>query len=155
MTTQCYFLEQGLLLLELVSDSKKNPDHLTDAYYIRARKIPKIYEKTHEQMTFQNKGFGEMPSARLDSHRNSVQNGMVESSGHFTGTIFVNFFDFSKIDQNFTRNRPEIDQNLPDIDRKSIGNRPEIDRKSSGNRPEIDGESTENRPEVGDHFLCP
>ena len=29
-------------------------------------------------MTFQNKGFGEMPSSRLDSHRNSVQNGMVE-----------------------------------------------------------------------------
>ena len=46
-------------------------------------------------MAFQNKGFGEMPSARLDSHRNSVQNGVVESFPAPTGTIFVNGFDFS------------------------------------------------------------
>ena len=45
-------------------------------------------------MTFQNKGFGEMPSARLDSRRNSVQNGVVESFPALTGTIFVNVFDF-------------------------------------------------------------
>ena len=45
-------------------------------------------------MTLQNKGFGEMPSARLDSRRNSVQNGVVESFPALTGTIFVNFFDF-------------------------------------------------------------
>ena len=45
-------------------------------------------------MTFQNKGVGEMPSARLDSRRNSVQNGVVESFPALTGTIFVNVFDF-------------------------------------------------------------
>ena len=46
-------------------------------------------------MTFQNKGFGEMPSARLDPHRNSVQNGVVESFPALTGTIFVNFLTFA------------------------------------------------------------
>ena len=45
-------------------------------------------------MTFQNKGFGEIPSARLDSHRNSVQNGVVESFPALMGTVFVNVFDF-------------------------------------------------------------
>ena len=45
-------------------------------------------------MTFQNKGFGEMPSSRLDSHRNSVQFGMVESFTAFTATIFVPIFSF-------------------------------------------------------------
>ena len=45
-------------------------------------------------MTFQNKGFGEMPSSRLDSHRNSVQNGMVERFTAFTATIFVPNFSF-------------------------------------------------------------
>ena len=35
-----------------------------------------------------------MPSARLDSRRNSVQNGVVESFPALTGTIFVNVFDF-------------------------------------------------------------
>ena len=44
-------------------------------------------------MTCQNKGFGEMPSARLDSHRNSVRNGVVESFPALTGTIFMNIFD--------------------------------------------------------------
>ena len=43
-------------------------------------------------MTFQNQGFGEMPSARLASHRNSVQNGVVESFPTLTGTIFVFFY---------------------------------------------------------------
>ena len=47
-----------------------------------------------QKKTVQNKGFGEMPSARLDSHRNSVQNGVVESFPAPTGTIFVNVFDF-------------------------------------------------------------
>ena len=36
-----------------------------------------------------------MPSARLDSHRNSVQNGVVESFPAITGTIFVNFLTFA------------------------------------------------------------
>ena len=45
-------------------------------------------------MTFQNKGFGKIPSARLDSHQNSVQNGMVESFPAATATIFMNFLDF-------------------------------------------------------------
>ena len=45
-------------------------------------------------MTFQNKGFGEMPSSRLDSHRNSVQNGMVERFTALTATIFVPNFSF-------------------------------------------------------------
>ena len=45
-------------------------------------------------MTFQNKGFGKIPSAGLDSHRSSVQNGMVESFPAATATIFMNFFDF-------------------------------------------------------------
>ena len=45
-------------------------------------------------MTFRNKGFGEMPSSRLDSHRNSVQNGMVERFTAFTVTIFVPDFSF-------------------------------------------------------------
>ena len=45
-------------------------------------------------MTFQNKGFGEMPSSRLDSHRNSVQFGMVERFTAFTATIFVPNFSF-------------------------------------------------------------
>ena len=35
-----------------------------------------------------------MPSARLDSHRNSVQNGVVMSFPALTGTIFVNFLTF-------------------------------------------------------------
>ena len=45
-------------------------------------------------MTFRNKGFGEMPSSRLDSHRNSVQNGMVERFTAFMATIFVPNFNF-------------------------------------------------------------
>ena len=36
-----------------------------------------------------------MPSARLDSHRNSVQNGVVESFPALTGTIFVNLLTFA------------------------------------------------------------
>ena len=44
-------------------------------------------------MTFQNKGFGEMPSSRLDSHQNSVQNGMVERFTAFMATIFVPNFN--------------------------------------------------------------
>ena len=43
-------------------------------------------------MTFRNKGFGEMSSSRLDSHRNSVQNGMVERVTAFMATIFVQNF---------------------------------------------------------------
>ena len=35
-----------------------------------------------------------MPSARLDSRRNSVQNGVADSFPTVTGTIFVNVFDF-------------------------------------------------------------
>ena len=42
-----------------------------------------------ETMPFQNKGFGEMPSSRLDSHLNPVQNGMVEKFTAFMATIFV------------------------------------------------------------------
>ena len=45
-------------------------------------------------MTFRNKGFGEMPSSRLDSHRNSVQNGMVERLTALMATIFVPNFNF-------------------------------------------------------------
>ena len=45
-------------------------------------------------MTFQNKGFGEMPSSRLDSHRNAMQNGMVEKFTAFTATIFMPIFRF-------------------------------------------------------------
>ena len=45
-------------------------------------------------MTFQNKGFGKIPSARLDSHRHSVQNGTVESFPAAMATIFINFLDF-------------------------------------------------------------
>ena len=44
-------------------------------------------------MTFQNKGVGEMPSSRLDSHRNSVQNGMAERLTAFMATIFVPNFN--------------------------------------------------------------
>ena len=44
-------------------------------------------------MTFRNKGFGEMPSSRLDSHRNSVQDGMVERFIAFMATIFVPNFN--------------------------------------------------------------
>ena len=40
------------------------------------------------------KGFREMLSARLDSHRYSVQNCPAESFPALTGTIFVNVFDF-------------------------------------------------------------
>ena len=47
-----------------------------------------------ENSTFQNKGSGEMPSSRLDSHRNSVQFGMVERFTAFTATIFVPNFSF-------------------------------------------------------------
>ena len=35
-----------------------------------------------------------MPSSRLDSHRNSVQNGMVERFTAFMATIFVPNFNF-------------------------------------------------------------
>ena len=35
-----------------------------------------------------------MPSSRLDSHRNSVQNGMVERFTAFTATIFMPSFSF-------------------------------------------------------------
>ena len=35
-----------------------------------------------------------MPSSRLDSHRNSVQNGMVERFTAFKATIFVPNFSF-------------------------------------------------------------
>ena len=45
-------------------------------------------------MTFQDKGFGKIPSARLDSHQNSVQNGLVKSFPALTPTIFMNFLDF-------------------------------------------------------------
>ena len=48
-------------------------------------------------MTSQSKGFGEMPSSRLDSHRNSMQNGMVERLERFTAfvaTIFATNFNF-------------------------------------------------------------
>ena len=45
-------------------------------------------------MTFRNTGFGEMPSSRLDSHQNSVQNGMVERFAAFTATIFMPTFSF-------------------------------------------------------------
>ena len=51
------------------------------------RKLQKRTKNKH--MTFQNKGFGEMPSSRLDSHRNSVQNCMVESFWALTATVFV------------------------------------------------------------------
>ena len=44
--------------------------------------------------TFRNKGSGEMPSSRLDSHRNSVQVGMVEKITALTATIFVPNFSF-------------------------------------------------------------
>ena len=43
---------------------------------------------------FQDEEFGEIPSAWLDSHQNSVQNGMVESFPAATATIFMNFLDF-------------------------------------------------------------
>ena len=45
-------------------------------------------------MTFRNKGFDEMPSPRLGSHQNSVQNGMVERLTAFMATIFVPNFKF-------------------------------------------------------------
>ena len=45
-------------------------------------------------MTLRNEGFGEMPSSRLDSHRNSVQNGMVERFTAFMAAIFVPNFNF-------------------------------------------------------------
>ena len=35
-----------------------------------------------------------MPLSRLDKHRNSVQNGMVESFTAFTATVFVPIFSF-------------------------------------------------------------
>ena len=44
-------------------------------------------------MTFQNKGFGKISSAQLDSHGNSAHNGMVESFPAATATIFMNFLD--------------------------------------------------------------
>ena len=58
-------------------------------------------------MTFQNKGFGKIPSARLDSHQNSVQNGMVESFPALTAAIFANLFISKKILEN---RRPENEQ---------------------------------------------
>ena len=45
-------------------------------------------------MPFQNKGFGKIFSVRMDSHQNSVQNGMGESFPAATATIFMNFLDF-------------------------------------------------------------
>ena len=47
-----------------------------------------------------------MPSARLDSHRNSVQNGVVESFPALTGTIFVNVFAFLHFTYNFRAEKP-------------------------------------------------
>ena len=55
---------------------------------------PLQYRCLRVNMTFQNKGLGEMPSARLDSHRDSVQNGMVEKFTAFMATIFVPNFRF-------------------------------------------------------------
>ena len=46
-----------------------------------------------EKLTFRNKGFGEMPSSRLNSNRNSVQNGMVERFTAFMATIFASNFN--------------------------------------------------------------
>ena len=43
---------------------------------------------------FQNKGFGKIPSARLDSHQNSVNNGPDESFPALTATILVNFLKY-------------------------------------------------------------
>ena len=45
-------------------------------------------------MTFRNKGFGKMPSSRLDAHGNSVQNGMADRFTAFMATIFVPNFNF-------------------------------------------------------------
>ena len=45
-------------------------------------------------MTLKNKGVGELPSQRLDSHQNSVQNGMVERFTVFMATISVQNFNF-------------------------------------------------------------
>ena len=45
-------------------------------------------------MIFRHKGFGNIPSSRLDSHRNSVQNGMVERFTAFMATIFLPNLDF-------------------------------------------------------------
>ena len=57
-------------------------------------------------MTLQNKGFGEMPPARLDSHRNSVQNGAVESFPALTGTLFANVFHFWNIFKKIKTTKP-------------------------------------------------
>ena len=54
--------------------------------------------------------FGKMSSPRLDSHRNSVQNGMVESFPALTATISVNFLLFPKC-------------SLKNVDRKTHRNR--------------------------------
>ena len=52
-------------------------------------------ENLKKEMTFQNNGFGKMPSARLDSHQNSVQNGVVVSFPALAATISVNFLTFA------------------------------------------------------------
>ena len=53
-----------------------------------------FFNRFQSKMTLQNNGCGEMSSSRLDSHRNSVQNGMVERFTAFTATIFVPNFSF-------------------------------------------------------------
>ena len=122
-------------------------------------------------MTSQNTGFGETPSSRLDSHRNSVQNGIVDSSGHFTGTIFVNFFDFSKIDQKSSEIvRKKFAESVFSTHFKGPGAFPSSRLDSHRNFGRfclgyVDFRQFPTRfapilmfstdPEVGDHFLCP
>ena len=55
-----------------------------------------------------------VPSARLDSYQNSVQNGMVKSFPALTATIFENFLFFPKI-----------------IEKLSTGKRTEIELKAT------------------------
>ena len=91
------FLYQiGFMNKKIFGNRKFNPELNTDLDFFE-KKITEIFTEIFfhtKNMTFQNKGFGEMPSSRLDSRRNSVQNGMVEKFTVFMATIFMPNFRF-------------------------------------------------------------
>ena len=97
----------------------------------KSKMFDQIFVESEPCVLIQNKGFGALPSSRLDSHRNFDLFRLGYVDFRQFPTRFVPIFMFS------TRNRPEINK-------KSTGNRPE----STGNQPEIHRRLTGNRSEI-------
>ena len=87
--TQFFDTPQGL-----VENFPADSESFAGTYNPSRRPQTEKNMKNIENLTFQNQGFGKTPSSRLDSHRNSMQNGMVERFTAFMATIFVANFNF-------------------------------------------------------------